>query len=190
MSIFILAISCLTTSSLHWFMYLTFQVPMQYCSLQHWPLLPSPVPSPPGHCFHFGSISLLFLELFLPFSSSILGTYLPGKFIFPCHIFLPLHIVRGVLKARIQEWFVIPFSSEPCFVRCLHHDPSILGASTKHGSWFQWVRQSCGPYVQLVSFLWLWFGFHSVSPLMNKDKMLMEPCNLVGDKYSFSNRAS
>ena len=104
--------------------------------------------------------------------------------------FLPLHTVRGVLKARIQEWFAIPFSSEPCCVRCLHHDPSILGAPTKHGSWFQWVRQSCGPYVELISFLWLWFGFHSVSPIMNKDKMLMEPCNLVGDKYSFSNRAS
>ena len=33
MSIFTLAISCLTTSNLHWFMDLTFQVPMQYCSL-------------------------------------------------------------------------------------------------------------------------------------------------------------
>ena len=32
---FILAISCLTTSNLPWFMDLTFQVPVQYCSLQH-----------------------------------------------------------------------------------------------------------------------------------------------------------
>ena len=39
---FTLAISCLTTSNLPWFMDLTFQVPMQYCSLQHWTLLPSP----------------------------------------------------------------------------------------------------------------------------------------------------
>ena len=30
-----LAISCLTTSNLPWFTDLTFQVPMQYCSLQH-----------------------------------------------------------------------------------------------------------------------------------------------------------
>ena len=36
MSTFTLAISCLTTSNLPWFMDLTFQVPMQYCSLQHW----------------------------------------------------------------------------------------------------------------------------------------------------------
>ena len=45
MSTFTLAISCLTTSNLPWFMDLTFQVPMQYCSLQHWTLLLSPVPS-------------------------------------------------------------------------------------------------------------------------------------------------
>ena len=36
---FTLAISCLTTSNLPWFMDLTFQVPMQYCSLQHGTLL-------------------------------------------------------------------------------------------------------------------------------------------------------
>ena len=42
MSMFTLAIYCLTTSNLPWFMYLTFQVPMQYCFLQHQTLLPSP----------------------------------------------------------------------------------------------------------------------------------------------------
>ena len=35
MLIFNLAISCLTTSNLPWFIDLTLQVPMQYCSLQH-----------------------------------------------------------------------------------------------------------------------------------------------------------
>ena len=68
MSMFTLAISCLTTSYLTWFMDLTFQDPMQYCSLQHWSLLPSPVTSTTGHCFHFGSISSFFLELFLHWS--------------------------------------------------------------------------------------------------------------------------
>ena len=43
---------------------LTFQVPMQYCSYST-RLLPSPVTSTTGHCFHFGSISSFFLELFL-----------------------------------------------------------------------------------------------------------------------------
>ena len=68
MLIFILAISCLTTSNLPWFMYLTFQVPMQYYSLQHQTLLPSPVPSTAGCCFCFGSIPSFFLELFLHWS--------------------------------------------------------------------------------------------------------------------------
>ena len=72
---FTLAISCLTTSNLPWFVDLTFQVPMQYYSLQHWTSL-----SPPDT-----STTPLWLSLFIPsgavsllFSGSILGTYRPG----------------------------------------------------------------------------------------------------------------
>ena len=68
MSMFTLAISCLTTYNLPWFMDLTFQVPIQYCSLQHQTLLLSPAPSTTGCCFCFGSIPSLFLELFLHWS--------------------------------------------------------------------------------------------------------------------------
>jgi len=46
---FTLAMCCLNTSNLPWFMDLTFQVPMQYCSL-----LLSPVPSTTGCCVCFG----------------------------------------------------------------------------------------------------------------------------------------
>ena len=53
------------TSSLAWFMDLTFHVPMQYCSLQHWTLLPLPVTPTAGCCFCFGSVSSFFLELLL-----------------------------------------------------------------------------------------------------------------------------
>ena len=65
MSIFTLAISHFTISNLPWFIDLTVLVPMQYCSLQHRTLLPSPVTSTNGCCFCFVSISSLFLELFL-----------------------------------------------------------------------------------------------------------------------------
>ena len=44
---------------------LTFQVPMRYCSLQHWTLLLSSVPSTTGCCFCFNSIPSFFLELSL-----------------------------------------------------------------------------------------------------------------------------
>ena len=65
MWMFTLVISCLTTSNLPWFMDLTLQVPMQYCSLKHQTLLPSPVTSTTGCCFCLVSISSFFLELFL-----------------------------------------------------------------------------------------------------------------------------
>ena len=41
---------------------------MQCCSLQHWTLLLSPVPSTTGYCFCFGSIPSFLLELFLHWS--------------------------------------------------------------------------------------------------------------------------
>ena len=134
LSPFTLAISCLTTSNLPWFMDLTFQVPMQYCSFSIRP------------CFHHQShdnwvLILLWLRPFIlsgvvsPLnSSSILGTYRPGEFIFQWPIFLPFHTVHGVLKARILKWFAIPFSSGPHFVRPLHHEPFVLGGPTWHGS--------------------------------------------------------
>ena len=62
------AFSCLTTSSLLWLMDLTFQLPMQYCSLQHQTLLLTSVASTTEYCFCFGSIPSFFLELFLHWS--------------------------------------------------------------------------------------------------------------------------
>ena len=47
---------------------LTFQVPLQYFSLQHRTLLLSPVTSTPVCCFCFGYICSFFLELFLHWS--------------------------------------------------------------------------------------------------------------------------
>ena len=48
---------------------------MQYCSLQHRNLLPSPVTSTTGFCFCFGSIPSFFLELFL--QSSLVAYWAP-----------------------------------------------------------------------------------------------------------------
>ena len=66
-------------------------------------------------------------------SSSILGTYRPGEFIFKYPIFLPFHAICGVLKTRILKWFAIPFSIGPQSVRPLYHDLSVLGGPTWHG---------------------------------------------------------
>ena len=90
---------------------------------------------------HNWGLFLLLLCLFIvsgvispPISSSILGTYRPGEFLFQYPVILPFHTVHGVLKARILKWFAIPFSSGPHFGRTLHHDLSILGGPTWHGS--------------------------------------------------------
>ena len=66
--------------------------------------------------------SLLSGVIFPLISSSILGAYQPGEFLFQYPIILPFHNVHGVLKARILKWFAIPFSSGPHSVRLLHHD--------------------------------------------------------------------
>ena len=120
--------SCLTTSNLPWFMDLTFQVPMQYCSLQYWILLLLPVTSTIGCCFCLGAISSVFLELFLHWS--IVAFWAPtnlGSSFFSALSFLPFHTVHGVLKARILKWFAIPFCSTFRKQRSWHLVPSLHG---------------------------------------------------------------
>ena len=102
MLMFTLAISCLTTSNLPWFMFLTFKVPMQFnfitSHIQNWVLF------------------LLWLCLFIlsgviypQISSSIFDTYQSGEFIFQCPIFLPFHIFMGFW--RQEYWRGLPFPS-------------------------------------------------------------------------------
>ena len=98
-------------------------------------------------------ISLLF------FPCSILDTYLPLGLIFHCQIFLPFHTVHGVLKVRILQWFAIPFSSGPHFVRTLHHVLSVLGSPARRSSW------CCDPsdHMSLVTVYFkvyfIWYGY-------------------------------
>ena len=92
-------------------------------------------------------------------SSSILGIYRPGEFIFQCPIFLPFHTVHGVLKARVLNWFAIPFSSGPCFIRTLHHDPQSWVTLHAMAHRFIELDKAVVHVVRLVSFLLLWFSF-------------------------------
>ena len=72
---------------------------------------------------------------------------------FQCHIFLPFHIVHGVLKARMLKWFAIPLSSGPRFVRTFHHDPSVLAGP--HGMALSFIEldKAVIHVISLVSFL-------------------------------------
>ena len=110
MSMFTLAISCLTTSNLPCFMDLTFQVAMQYYSLQYWTLLSSPVTSTTGCYFCFGSISSLFLDLFLHWSP--VAYWVPtnlGGSSFSVLSFCLFILFMGVLWQ--EYWSGLPFLS-------------------------------------------------------------------------------
>ena len=159
MSMFTLAISCLTSCNLAWFMDLTFPVPMQYFSLQYWTFLPSPVTSTAGCCFCFGSISSLFLELILQWSP--VAYWAPtnlGSSSFSVLSFYLFMLFMGL--SRQEYWSGLPFPSP------VDHVLSELSTMTHPswvalhsiGSWFHWVRQGCVHVIRLVSFLWLWFS--------------------------------
>ena len=133
---------------------LTFQVPMQYWSLQYQTLLLSPVTSTTGYCFYFGFHPFILSGVISPLiSSSILGTCQPGEIIFQCPIFLPFHTVHGVLQARILKRFAIPFSSGPYFVRPLHHDLSVLGGPYMASLSFIELDKAVIRVIRLISFL-------------------------------------
>jgi len=167
------SISCLTTSNLPWFMDLTFQIPMQYWSLQHWTLLPSPVTSTPGHCFCFGSISSFFLELFL--HSSPVAYWAPtdlGSSSFSVLSFC--HFVLCMGFSRQENWSGLLFPSP------VDHVLSELSTMTRpswvglHGMAHSFTELDKA-VVHVIS--WLVFcdcNFHSVCLLRDKDKRLME----------------
>ena len=146
MSMFTLAISYLTTSNLPWLMDGTFQDPMQYCSLQHQSLFPSPVTSTTGHCFCFGSISSFFLEIVLHFFPVVYWTPTDlGSSSFSSSFCLFM-LFMGF--SRQEYWSVLPFPSpvnhvlsELSTMTCL---PWVALHNMAH-SFFPWVRQCCGP---------------------------------------------
>ena len=99
---------------------LIFHIPMQYCSLQHWTLLPSPVTSTTG-CFFvclfvclfvffcFGSISSFFLELFLHWFQYYMGHLLTWGVHLSVSSFCPFIVFKGV--SRQEHWSGLPFPS-------------------------------------------------------------------------------
>ena len=120
---------------------LTFQIPLQYCSLQHRTLLSLSDTSTTGYCSHFGSASSFLLELFLCSSPVVYwgptdlgGFLLQYPFIL---LFSILSYCSWGSQTRILKWFAIPFSSGSHSVRPLHHDPPVLG-----GPKMQWRTYS------------------------------------------------
>ena len=159
MSMFTFAISCLTTSNLPWFMDLTFQVPMQYCSLQHQTLLPSPIASKIGCCFYFGSVSSFFLELFLHWSPVAYWAHTNlGSSSFIVLSFCLFILSMGF--SRQEYWSGLPFPSPVDHVLSelfTMTSPSWVALPSMAHSFIE-SDKAVVHVIRLVSFLWLWFS--------------------------------
>ena len=158
---FTLAIFCLTTSNLPWFIHLTFQVPMQYCFLRHQTLLPSPVTSTNGWCwFCFGSISLFFLELFLHWSP--VAYWAPTKLWSSSFDVLSFCLFILFMGISGQEcWSGLPFPSPGYHILSelsTMTRPSCV-ALTSIALYFTELDKGVVHVIRLHSFLWLWFSF-------------------------------
>ena len=137
---------------------------MQYCSLQHQTLLLSPVTSTTGCCFHFGSISSFFLELFLHWSP--VAYWAPtdlGSSSFVSYHFAFSYCSWGsqgknpeVVCHSLLQWTTFCQTSPPWPVR--------LGRP--HTAWLSVTEldKAVVRVIRLARFLWLWF--QSVCPLM------------------------
>ena len=158
MSMFTLAFSCLIISNLPWFMDLTFQISMQYCSLQHQTLLPSPIISTIGCCFCFGSLSSFFLELVLHWS--------PVAYWAPTNLrslsFSALSFCLFILSwgSQSKNTEVVCLSLLPWPVLCQLSAMTHPFLVALHGMAHSFIEldKAVVHMIRLVSFLWLWFS--------------------------------
>ena len=142
-----------------WFMDLTFQVPMQYCSLQHQTLLPSLVTSTTGCCFCFGSLFIL-SRVFSPLiSSGILGTYWPGSSSFSVLSFCLFILFMGF--SRQEYWSGLPFPPPADHILSELYTMTHLSWVALHSMAHSFIEldKAVVHVISLVSFLWLWFSF-------------------------------
>ena len=132
-----LVISCLTTFNLSWFMDITFQVPMQYCFFYQIRL----------YFYHqtYTLLGIIFtlvqpLHFFWPYFPTLLlwhsliwGFHLSVSYLF---VFSYCSWGSQGKNPEVACHFLLQCTM---FVITLHHDLSVLGGLTWHGSYFHWV---------------------------------------------------
>ena len=138
---------------------LTFQVPTQYCPLEHWTLLPSPVTSTTECCFCFGSGSSLFLEYFFTVLQQHIGHLLTwGVHFSVSYLFTFLYYSWGsqgkntemVCKSLLQRTILLELST-------MTRLSWVALQGIAHG--FIELDKPVVHVINLISFLWLWFSF-------------------------------
>ena len=142
---------------------LTFQVPMQYCSLQHQTLLLSPVTSAAGYCFCFGSIPSFFLELFLHWSPV---TYWAPTDLGSSSFSILFAFSYCSWGSQGKNTEVICHSLLQWTTFCQTSPPWPAHPGWPHMAWLSFIEldKALVHVIRLTGFLWLWF--QCVCPLM------------------------
>ena len=138
---------------------LIFQFPMQYCSLQHRTLLPSPITPTAGYCFCFGSISSFFLELFLHWSP--LAFWAPTDLGSSSFSVLSFCLFLLFMGFSMQEyWSVLPFPSPVDHILSELSTMTNLSWVALHGMAHSFIEldKAVVHVIRLVSYLWWWFS--------------------------------
>ena len=144
-------------------MNLTFQVLMQYCSLQHQNLLSPPDTSTAGHSFCFGLASSFLLDLFL--HSSAVAYWIPRDLGGSSFSVIYFYMFTGF--SRQEYWSGLPFPSPVNHILLELATMNPLSWVTLHGMAYSLIElgKAVVHVISLVSFLWLWFSF---CPLMDE----------------------
>ena len=161
---FTLAISCLTTSSVPWFMDLTFQILMQYHSLQHQTLFPSPVISTTGFFLFFVFALTPSCHSFWSYFSTLLQCHIWhlstwGSSSFSVLLYCLFILFMGFSSQ--EYWSVLPFPSPVGHVlselSAMTHLSCVALPDMIHS--FTELYKAVVHVITLVNFLWLWFSF-------------------------------
>ena len=167
---FTLAISCLTTSNLPWFMDLTFQVLMQYCSLQHWTLFPPPDISTTG----LASTVAQPVYSFWSYFSALLHKHIGHVPTWGVHLSVPYIFVFSCSSwgSQGKSPEVVCHSLHSWTTYCQNFPPGPVLLEWPATAWL----------IFSLSLKWLWSvwiifydcSLHSVCPLMDTNKRLVE----------------
>ena len=155
MLMFALAISCLTTSNLPGFMGLTFQVPMQYWSLQHWTLLPSPVTSTTNHTQLVPS-----LHSFWSYLSTLLQVHIGHLPNWGVHLSVSYLFAFSFSRQEYRSGFPFPSPVDHILSELFTMTrPSWVALHSIAHSFIE-LDKAVVHAISLICFLWLWFLFY------------------------------
>ena len=171
MSGFTFAISCFTSSNLPWFMDLTFQVSMQYCSLQH-QTLPSPPDTSTTECHFCFWSSHFVLSGSIQFSCSVVSDSLQPHGLQHTRLPCPSPTPGAYSYSCPLNWWCLPTILSLCCpllllpsifpsIRVLSNESAVLIRWPKYWS-FSFSVSPSNEYSGLISFRIDWLDLLAV----------------------------